>query len=69
MMPPCKGCQNRVIGCHTWCKPYQDFKRLKDAENAEKRKAQYSFVTKEEFQRRIDRERNAKYMRKRRGKI
>ena len=67
MVPPCKDCPNRVIGCHTWCKPYQDFKKAKDAENAEKRKAQFTFVTKEEFQRRIDRERNAKYMKRKRG--
>ena len=67
MIPPCMDCPNRVIGCHTWCKPYQIFKKAKDAENAEKRKAQYTFVTKEEFQRRIDRERNAKYMKRKRG--
>lgn len=28
--PPCKGCEDRIIGCHAVCEKYQDFRKKLD---------------------------------------
>lgn len=35
---PCKGCEERKIGCHARCGKYLDFRKLKDEQNAYERK-------------------------------
>lgn len=30
---PCKGCEDREIGCHAWCKKYQEYRQEMDAYN------------------------------------
>lgn len=45
---PCKDCKKRKLGCHSVCKDYKEFRKLKDIENQEARegrlmaKASYS---------------------------
>lgn len=50
---PCKGCNDRQVGCHSTCENYQNFKK-KDAEEKEalrnekeKRFASYDFRRKQ----------------------
>jgi hypothetical protein len=35
---PCKGCQQRHLGCHGTCEKYQEFRRIHDEEAAENRR-------------------------------
>lgn len=35
---PCFGCGDRVLGCHSSCEKYQDFRRQADAAIREKMK-------------------------------
>ena len=32
MVAPCKGCPDRVLGCHTLCAKYHDYRRYKERE-------------------------------------
>ena len=34
----CKGCENRVVGCHSTCEEYNKYKNVVDAEKEEERK-------------------------------
>ena len=34
----CKGCENRVVGCHSNCEEYRKYKNVVDAEKEEERK-------------------------------
>lgn len=43
MCGPCKGCQDRVIGCHATCERYMAWKELVDLER-EARKQQSSIA-------------------------
>lgn len=38
IVPPCKDCKHRKLGCHSRCKAYKDFKRLKEKEKENRRK-------------------------------
>ena len=29
-MPPCLNCQDRILGCHSTCREYLDFRRERD---------------------------------------
>lgn len=31
--PPCKGCKDRYLGCHSKCKKYIEFRKKKDEWN------------------------------------
>jgi len=31
MMTPCKGCERRLVGCHTICREYQEWKKKWEA--------------------------------------
>lgn len=33
---PCMGCEERYFGCHGKCNKYQNFRKEKDRQNAEK---------------------------------
>ena len=39
MKAPCNGCESRLVGCHTFCKDYQEWKKeyqaAKDAKRSE----------------------------------
>lgn len=37
MLAPCKDCEKRVLGCHSSCEEYQEFRKEKDLDNAAKR--------------------------------
>lgn len=38
MMSPCKGCQNRYIGCHAVCKLYQEYAKERETVRKEREK-------------------------------
>lgn len=44
MNGPCLGCQDRVLGCHSKCERYLEYRRKKD-EIAERREADKIGVT------------------------
>lgn len=35
LIVPCKGCENREVGCHAACEAYQTYRKAKDKLNAE----------------------------------
>ncbi len=37
MLAPCKDCEKRVLGCHSSCEEYQEFRKAKDLDNAARR--------------------------------
>lgn len=39
LVAPCKGCEQREVGCHVWCEKYIEFRRLKDEQNEEIKRA------------------------------
>ena len=41
-MPPCLNCQDRVLGCHSTCREYLEFRRERD-ELLEKKQKEKSF--------------------------
>ena len=60
MKPPCKDCQNRVIGCHSGCERYQEYRTWADQKMAER--AQEA-ISKEAFSRsyyRVQKKKNRK---------
>lgn len=36
---PCKGCPDRVVGCHSTCTKYTEYRKQQDAENKAYKKA------------------------------
>lgn len=40
-LSPCKGCEDRFVGCHDTCEKYQEWRHEKDAENRKIRVAKY----------------------------
>ncbi len=38
---PCKDCPDRVVGCHSTCTKYQEFRKQQDAENEAQRQDLY----------------------------
>ena len=36
MNPPCKGCKDRPLGCHSTCEVYKDWKKPIEARAAER---------------------------------
>ena len=38
---PCKGCEERVLGCHDQCERYQDYRKKQDKYNLAVRKEKY----------------------------
>ena len=56
---PCRGCEDRVMGCHTVCLKYQIFKQGKDEER--KKRNEYKKI--ESLQRDITNEARKKAMR------
>lgn len=39
ILPPCKGCPRKAVGCHTGCEGYQAYKARVEAQNAAKQAA------------------------------
>ena len=37
MSAPCKNCPNRVMGCHSKCDKYAEFRAYRDSINAKRR--------------------------------
>lgn len=37
MIAPCKDCPDRVVGCHSTCERYKDYREEKDRELEQKR--------------------------------
>lgn len=40
ILPPCKGCPRKAVGCHTGCEGYRAYKDLVEAQNAARRGAE-----------------------------
>lgn len=38
---PCKDCPDRVVGCHSICTKYTEYRKQQDAENEARRKSLY----------------------------
>lgn len=38
---PCLNCQDRKLGCHSKCKEYKNFRKLKDKENDRRKREAY----------------------------
>lgn len=43
IVPPCKDCSKREVGCHCKCEQFKSYKEKKEAEN--KRKREYLQAT------------------------
>ncbi len=56
ILPPCKGCEKREIGCHAICEEYKTWRALKDEEKARLTK----IAIQEQIQNDIERDRKTK---------
>lgn len=62
--PPCKDCLRRSVGCHSGCRAWNEWK----AEEARKRSQFDKFLSRERMFREASAERDAKILRRQRGK-
>lgn len=40
---PCEKCDYREVGCHSRCKRYKNFRKLKDKENDTRKREAYKY--------------------------